>query len=258
MSDTIQLFGLAIRNETLDEAVERIARSAKSGVRQIVFFINAHCVNVASNHSEYLSTIPRADQIYADGIGMKIAARLCGTPLADNVNGTDLFPKLCEQAEQEGVALALLGAQPGIAACCAEKMQALFPRLNIPFIQDGYFKPEEESSLIDRINRSGARILLVAFGVPGQELWIARNSDRIQTPVILAVGGLFDFYSGRRRRAPWLLRKLGLEWCVRLAQEPARLFKRYVLGNPVFLGRTFALRLLGKRALSERVCPCKK
>lgn len=258
MSETIKVFGLTIANETLAEATAAAVAAAKSGQRRIIFFVNAHCINVAAKDPEYHRAIPSADRIYADGIGMKIAARLAGFDLADNVNGTDMFPKLCGIAEQEGVSLALLGARPGIAERCAANMKGIFQDLRIPLVQDGYFKPGDEPAVIERINQSGAGILLVAFGVPGQELWIARNAGRIRTPVILAVGGLFDFYSGLRKRAPWLLRKAGLEWTFRLAQEPVRLFSRYILGNPLFLLRALALRAAGRGSLADRIHPCRR
>ncbi len=253
MSDHVNIFGLTVCNESMDDAIQRAVHAARSKLRQIVFFINAHCINIAVSDPAYLQTLLVADQIYADGVGMRFAIALCGERLADNVNGTDLFPRLCETAAREGVGMAMLGAKPGVAGQCARNMQNRLPGLQFPFVHDGYFKPEDEASLINHINESGAGILLVALGVPSQELWIARNAHRIRTPVILAVGGLFDFYSGLRRRAPWLLRQCGLEWSFRLAQEPRRLFRRYILGNPLFLMRTFLLRLSGKEVLAGRV-----
>jgi exopolysaccharide biosynthesis WecB/TagA/CpsF family protein len=253
MNDGVKIFGLSIRNESLDDAAERAIRAAKSNLRQVFFFVNAHCINVAAKNDLYLKAIPFADQVYADGIGMRLAVQLCGERLVDNVNGTDLFPTLCQKAADQGVSLALLGAQPGIAERCAANMSKLFSGLNFSLIHHGYFRPEEEAALINRINENPAGILLVAFGVPHQELWIAKNAHRIRTPVILAVGGLFDFYSGLRRRAPWLLRKTGLEWTFRLAQEPVRLFSRYIFGNPLFLFRAIALRLRGTGTLRDRL-----
>jgi N-acetylglucosaminyldiphosphoundecaprenol N-acetyl-beta-D-mannosaminyltransferase len=112
-----------------------------------------------------------------------------------------------------------------------------YPQLKIAGARDGYFSPEEEEGVVDAINGSGARILLVAFGAPRQELWLARWRDRLLAPVSMGVGGLFDFYSGRIPRAPLWMREMGLEWVYRLMQEPGRMWRRYVIGNPLFLYR---------------------
>jgi len=250
---TIPLFGLPIENVTLDAATDELLASALAGQRRIIYFVNAHCVNIAVHHAEYLRILPTADRLYADGSGLALAARLAGTPLISNVNGTDMFPVLCERAARTGLPIALLGTRPEIIKQCAENMQRRFPGLNIAFLRDGFFKPEEEPEVIRQINTSGARVLLVALGVPGQELWIARCAAKLETPVIMGVGGLFDFYSGLRKRAPWLLRKTGLEWTFRLAQEPRRLFKRYIFGNPIFIARTLRLRLGGREKIRHEM-----
>jgi len=149
----------------------------------------------------------------------------------------------------------MLGAAPGVAAKCAEAMCRKYPGLRVAWVQHGYLAPEEEASQIEELNRSGAKLLLVAKGVPGQELWIARNAGRLAAPVLLGVGALFDFYSGTIRRAPALLRALHVEWLYRLALEPRRMFSRYVLGNPVFMARALLWRsdpqaLLGRGRFS--------
>ena len=114
------------------------------------------------------------------------------------------------------------------------------PLVRIAGTENGYFSPAEENELIERINGSNAGILLVGLGVPIQELWIARNRNRLKVPVVMGVGGLFDYYSNRIPRAPLILRKAGMEWVWRLLQEPRRLAKRYLLGNVQFVGRAIA------------------
>ncbi|HNW79296.1 MAG TPA: WecB/TagA/CpsF family glycosyltransferase, partial [Candidatus Competibacteraceae bacterium] len=113
------------------------------------------------------------------------------------------------------------------------------PGLVIAGTQHGYFSPAEEGEIIARINASGAGVLLVAFGVPRQELWLAEHHEVLLPPVRMGVGGLFDFYSGRIPRAPLWLREIGLEWVWRLIQEPGRMWRRYILGNPLFLYRVW-------------------
>lgn len=250
MTDSlIKLFGLSIENVRLPEATRSVIEDAELARRRLVFFVNAHCVNVAATNPAYLEALQRTDRLFADGSGLALASRLADSPLVDNVNGTDMFPSLCEQAAQRDLPIALLGAEPVVVERCAENMQRRFPRLQVAWTHHGYFSAEEEPQMIERLNRSGARILLVALGVPRQELWLTRCAPQIEVPVQMAVGGLFDFYSGRRKRAPALLRRAGLEWTFRLAQEPRRLFRRYIMGNPVFLTRAMRLRVEGKETL---------
>lgn len=247
----IRLFGLHITDTTIPRAALWLVEQARDNRPTNVAFLNAHCVNVAYTRSEYRQAMTSMDRVFADGIGVRIAARWAGIDLQDNVNGTDLFPVLCETAAQAGVGVYLLGARHGIAAAAAEQMQARTPGLQISGTHHGYIAdPAAEERAIAEINASGAGILLVAMGVPSQELWIARNRHRILVPVVVGVGGLFDYYSGRIPRAPAALRKAGLEWAWRLAQEPRRLARRYLLGNIEFLARLAWLRLTAPSALT--------
>ncbi len=242
------LFGLTLENTTLAQAAATLIRRAETGERTRAFFVNAHCINTAAKDHVYFDHLQRADLRYADGIGMKIAARLRGVRLADNVNGTDLFPLLCRRAAAGGIPVALLGARPGVAKSCARKMRESVPDLRIPFTAHGYHPLAHQDHLIDAINRSGARILLVGMGVPAQEKWIGENADRLHAPLLIGVGALFDFYAGRMPRAPLAWRRMGMEWLFRLLHEPDRLFSRYVLGNPAFIYRALKQQAMTNRA----------
>ena len=114
--------------------------------------------------------------------------------------------------------------------------------MKIAGFHDGYFTEQQESSIIEMINHSGAAILLVGFGVPKQELWLALNREQLNPSVCMGIGGLFDYYSGRIPRAPVWMREIGLEWSWRLMQEPSRMWKRYIIGNPLFLYRVWLQR----------------
>jgi N-acetylglucosaminyldiphosphoundecaprenol N-acetyl-beta-D-mannosaminyltransferase len=208
-----------------------------------VFFVNAHCVNVAARDPGYARLLKSAPFLFADGAGMALAARLNGVPLANNVNGTDLFPRLCDAAAAASLPVAFLGARPGVARQCATLMEQAYPGLRVVWVEDGYLSHEVERLRLAELNKSGARILFVAKGVPTQEHWIAAHAEQLVPPVLVGVGALFDFYSGTMSRAPLLMRKLRIEWAYRLVQEPRRLFLRYVLGNPEFIARALLWRL---------------
>lgn len=240
-----EILGLPIDNLSLGEAVDRIATpSGESAARQ-VSFLNADCVNRAMRDRDYRRVLIGSDLRLGDGVGLRIGGRILRSEIRENVNGTDLFPRLCRRLETEQKSIYLLGGKPGIAAAVADWIRTHYPRLRVAGTRHGYFDRDAEPEIIEDINRSGASILLVAFGAPLQEKWISRNLQQLRVDAALGVGGLFDFYSGRIPRAPEWLRELGLEWTFRLYQEPGRMWRRYLVGNFVFLARVSAARVFG-------------
>ena len=243
----LEILGVRLHNTTRAEAVAWLSSRAREGLRTLVAFANPDCINTAQVNPGYRRVLQRADRVLADGSGVRIAARILGQKMAENVNGTDLFPELCSAAARDGLRLFLLGARPGLAEATAEAMRRRYPGLRIVGTMHGYFDAAETRQVIDTINRSGADILLVAMGAPQQELWLTRHTAALVPPVRLGVGGLFDYYSGRIPRAPAWIREAGCEWIWRLVCEPSRLWKRYVLGNPLFLARVLHERVAGNR-----------
>lgn len=240
----LRLFGLSFRNTTIDGAVDEMLFAARARRRMQVAFVNAHVINTATDDPAYLAVLQRAQLCLADGSGMAIAARAAGTPFAANTNGTDVFPVLCREAARAGRKIFLIGGREGVAAGAAETIRKAGYGDAIAGTHHGYFKAgsAEEDAAIAAINASGADIVLVAMGVPVQDLWIARHADRIEAPVLAGVGGLFDFFAGNVARAPIAVRAAGMEWAWRLALEPRRLWRRYIIGNAVFLSRLALLR----------------
>lgn len=256
-----RLFGLAIENTRLSHAARDLAQAARDGRRTRVVFVNAHAVNTALGDDAYKATVATADRIYGDGSGMAVAAAMCGTPLIDNVNGTDLFPLLCREAIAANAPIFLLGGKPGIAAMAAQTITDFGMAKAIVGTHHGYFQPgsADEDRVIGDINASGAKIVLVGMGVPLQDQWVQRNAARLDAPVTAGVGGLFDFFSGAVSRSPKFMRTAGCEWMWRLALEPRRMGRRYLIGNAVFLAhaaREAALLrgwMVGPAAKAERV-----
>ncbi|MCG8461845.1 MAG: WecB/TagA/CpsF family glycosyltransferase, partial [Holophagales bacterium] len=227
---------------SMEEAIREIAVAAEEKRSLRIAFANPDCLNIAWSDRDYTRALETADRVYADGIGLRIAARWTNRPLRDNVNGTDMFPRLCRQARRRGLSLFLLGARPGVAERAARLMCERFPGLKIAGTRDGYFSSREEAEVCAEIRRSGADLVLVGLGAPRQDLWLQRHRAELGDAVLMGVGGLFDFYSGRISRAPAAWRELGLEWLWRLKQEPKRLWRRYLVGNPLFLWRVLCSR----------------
>jgi exopolysaccharide biosynthesis WecB/TagA/CpsF family protein len=231
------LFGFNIINETRQATLDWLFARLEANWPTRVMFLNAHCANLSVRSGLYREALARADAVLPDGSGISLALRMRGERLAANLNGTDLIPALCQRLSGTGHSVFLLGGRPGVADRAAASLWLTAPGLKIAGAQHGYFDPAEEDRVIRDINASGATLLLVAFGAPTQELWLHRNAPRLRATLTFGVGGLFDFLSGRIPRAPSWLRRAGLEWTYRLYQEPARMWRRYILGNPEFLAR---------------------
>lgn len=238
---TFTILGVTIDRTTMADAIDWIVTPPEPSTGPAVgLFANAHCLNISVRDRAYRKVMAKADRVFADGSGIRLACRLLGHDEPENVNGTDLLPHLCDRLSATGQALYLLGAAPGVVDQMAENLRERWPGLRIAGTHHGYLgTAEETAAALTAINNSGADVLLVAMGVPAQELWIARHRDQLTVGAVLGVGGLFDFFSGRIPRAPQWLRRTGMEWTWRLAQEPARMWRRYILGNPKFVNQVW-------------------
>lgn len=222
------------------EMVYWIADRAQARIPTQIAFLNAHCANIARKDWRYRDTLKTVDALLPDGSGIALAAKLDGKKLGANLNGTDLFGPLCRCLSFRKIPVFFLGGREGVAEMAAQNAREAYPNLNVAGTRHGYFSPREEEDVIRRINNSGARVVFVAFGVPEQDIWIARVRHRLHAPVILGVGGLLDFVSGRIPRAPAWMRRAGLEWIYRLKCEPRRMWKRYLVGNFTFTANAAA------------------
>jgi N-acetylglucosaminyldiphosphoundecaprenol N-acetyl-beta-D-mannosaminyltransferase len=203
-----------------------------------VAFVNANNFNLALEREEYMKVLRRADLVLPDGVGVKIALQMAGGKLRKNLNGTDLIPHLSALFVKEDWPVFFLGASGPVLARAKSNLELRHPGLRIVGVHDGYFEQAQEPALCEEINRSGAIVLIIGMGTPRQELWAARNGPRLNVALILSMGGLLDFLGEKNRRAPLWMRQTGLEWVYRLLQEPGRMWKRYLVGNPLFLWRT--------------------
>ena len=237
--DTLRFFDIEMANTTMDETLSWLTGRARERETTLRAFVNPDCLNTAYVNADYKQVLQQASRVLPDGIGVNVGCRMQGVAMRANLNGTDLFPRLCETLAGTGQSIYLLGAQPGRAEATASAMQEKFPQLRVAGTHHGYFDAAGDAAVIDDINASGADILLVAMGAPRQEMWLSRHADALQVPVRMGVGGLFDYYSGSISRAPLWMREIGLEWVWRLLQEPGRMWKRYIIGNPLYLYRVW-------------------
>lgn len=243
-SASVNLFGIEFQNWTMQKAVENVIEESMERNGKTVFFVNPDCLNKIFTDKKYFQVLNQSALVFPDGIGVHIGCKILRTPLRENVNGTDMFPFICQQAEKKGLSMFLLGGKEGIAIAMADRLKQTYPSLKIVGTMHGYFDHEKVSpQVVEMINKVRPNLLFVAFGAPVQEKWLARYGDSLQAGVMVGVGGLFDFYSGSTRRAPRWMREIGMEWSYRLLQEPGRMWKRYIIGNPLFLCRVIRWKI---------------
>ncbi|MCK5215191.1 MAG: WecB/TagA/CpsF family glycosyltransferase [Candidatus Omnitrophica bacterium] len=220
-------------NITLNKAVERSMELLKSNKKSNIFFLNIDCLRQSQKDKEYRDIMRWAECVFPDGVGIKIASRICGGSMKDNCNGTDLSPLLFEKFAKGGFKMFLLGGAPGIARQAAVNLRRRMPDVQIVGTHHGYM--DEDETVIDQINKSGADVLFVAMGVPIQEKWIHRNRGRLDPKLCLGVGALLDYLSGSIPRAPKFFRFLSMEWLWRCFVNPKRMIRRYFVNDLGFL-----------------------
>jgi N-acetylglucosaminyldiphosphoundecaprenol N-acetyl-beta-D-mannosaminyltransferase len=221
---------LGVRVDCLDmgAALDRIEELVDTGGHHQVATVNPEFVMSAQKDPEFLKVLESADLCLADGTGVVWAARRQGCELSGPVPGVDLIPPLAAMCARRGFRLFLLGAASGVAAQLAERLRAEVPNLEVA-AHSGSPDPSSDDETLKLIHAHRAQVLLVAFGAPKQDLWIARLKDRLGVSVAIGVGGAFDYLTGRVPRAPVWMRRAGLEWLHRLANQPWRIRRMVVL-----------------------------
>ena len=200
-----------------------------------IITINPEMIALGSKNLEYGRVLNDADLCIPDGVGLKIALKFKGIT-QEAIPGVEFAKKLIAICALEGYTIGLLGAKEEILNCAANNLRKEFDNLNITYLHNGYFDSQQESIICEEIKNVAPRVLLVALGVPKQELLISKLKKDMPNTIFIGVGGSFDVWSGAVKRAPEVYQKLGLEWLYRAIKEPAR-FKRIFPALPLFLIR---------------------
>jgi N-acetylglucosaminyldiphosphoundecaprenol N-acetyl-beta-D-mannosaminyltransferase len=221
---------LGVRVDCLDmgAALRRVEEFVDAGGHHQVATVNPEFVMSAQRDPEFSKVLESADLCLADGTGVVWAARRQGCELSGPVPGVDLIPPLAALCARRSFRLFLLGASPGVAAALATRLRAEHPSLDVA-AHSGSPDPSSDDETLRLIHVHRTQVLLVAFGAPKQDLWIARLKDRLGVSVAIGVGGAFDYLTERVRRAPVWMRRAGLEWLHRLANQPWRIRRMVVL-----------------------------
>jgi len=198
--------------------------------------INAAKLVAMRSDEELSEIVRRCEVISADGQSVVWASRLLGDPLPTRVAGIDLMHELLARAEQRGYGVFILGAKSDVLEQACSRILEQHPRLRLVGTRDGYFGEDEDAVVAEEIRAASPDILFVAISSPRKEYWLGEHGRAIDVPFVMGVGGSVDVIAGVTRRAPSLFQRLGIEWLYRLAQEPSRLWRRYLVTNTQFLG----------------------
>jgi len=220
--NSVTLLNVRVDDVTMDEAINNIIAFLQDGQAHQIATVNPEFVMAAQQNNAFLHVLQQADLAVPDGIGMNFAARWTGQTLQSRVPGVELCERLAALSASDGYKIFLLGAAPGVAETAASVLQQRYPGVTIAGCFAGSPHSADEPMIQERILRAVPDILLVAYGAPAQDLWIARNQPILRIPVAIGVGGAFDYISGNVPRAPTWLRRLGFEWLYRLARQPWR------------------------------------
>ena len=213
-----------------------------------VLNVNAHCMNLLYRDERLRRFFERAPIVFCDGAGVMLAARLLGRErIPIRITYADWVWQLAAFADAEDFSMFLLGARPSVAEKAARKLKNRYPGLKIVGVRDGYFDHRkgslENASVVAEVNAAGPDILLLGLGMPLQERWLMENHERLNARVALTGGAVLDYVSGEARRGSRTLTQNGFEWLARLLEEPDRLWRRYLIGNPLFILRVLLQRL---------------
>jgi N-acetylglucosaminyldiphosphoundecaprenol N-acetyl-beta-D-mannosaminyltransferase len=243
----VNILGVHVSTLRRDELLDLMELSMQTHSRLRVMHVNAHALNLAYRLPVFRNALNHADVVFCDGFGVKWAARLLGRLIPERYTPPDWISLLCQRCVLEGGSIYLLGARPGVVEKAAQTLVDQHPGLKIAGVQHGYFDRTtgslENECVLNSIQQACPDVLIVGFGMPLQELWVAENGPRLQAYVVLTAGAIFDYISGEMRRPPRWMTDHGLEWLGRLVYEPQRLWKRYILGNPLFVWRVLRQRM---------------
>lgn len=249
MLNSIKLLNIKITNEKTEIVLEYLLEALKNSAQKLFIVTpNPEIIVYAHAHSDYKDKLNSADVALPDGAGVFIAAGLLGHRLKERIPGIDFMETVCEKVNGKPVSIGLLGGRPGVAELTAERLLLRYPKLNIVYVseewsREGFFWRSKQGEKRGETKRfalsanpsAGIDILFVAYGFPKQEEWIFANLPTLPVKIAMGVGGSFDYISGAVRRAPYLLRSMGLEWLFRLIRQPWRMKRQLALGVFIWL-----------------------
>lgn len=230
---TVNILGVRVDDVTYEETLDLIAGYIASRTPRQIATVNPEFLMAAQNDAAFRDILAGTALNLPDGVGVIWAARRLGHPLRERVAGSDLVGRIAERAGRDGWKVYLLGAAEGVAQKAADVLSSRYPGFECAGTYSGSPRAAEEEAIADHVRAAAPDVLLVAYGAPAQDKWIARNLSKLNVPVCIGVGGALDFTAGVARRAPKWMQWIGLEWLHRLIRQPWRW--RRMLALPRFV-----------------------
>lgn len=252
--DRVNLLG------TLTDRIERsalpewIEHFVTSGQPHQIITVNLHFIAIARKLPEFCRIIENADLVVCDGKPLQWAAQMQGNPIPARITGMDLVLATAHLSAEHGYRIFFLGAEPGVADRAARSLEQLVPGVTIAGTYSpkvGAFDETEDRHIVDQIRAARPDALFVALGAPRQDEWIRDHLAELGVPVCAGIGGVFNFLAGETRRAPDWIQTVGMEWAYRLAQEPRRLWRRYLVDDLPLCFALFAQQALVRLRVSR-------
>lgn len=242
-----ELLGCRIDALTMSETVDRIEQIIRNGPPSQHVVVNAAKVVMMRHDDRLMGIIRSCALVNADGQAIVWAASLLKKPLPERVAGIDLMLALLKLAEQKKYKVFFLGARDEVLQQFLKNITEQFPGIQVAGFRNGYFNETENEAVVRQIRQTSPDILFVGISSPKKEFWLAENLNALNVPLAMGVGGSFDVLAGKVRRAPVWMQRTGFEWLYRVLQEPRRMWKRYLVGNTIFIG------LVAKEFLTCRI-----
>jgi exopolysaccharide biosynthesis WecB/TagA/CpsF family protein len=231
-----EILGLRIHTGPRAAAVRRVLELAERGPASVAF-VNMHTANLACERGGYREVLNGFSLVFNDGIGLEVGGKLRGARFVHDLPGNVVVPEILRGWPGGAVRIFLMGSDAETIARAAEHIAREFPSATVTGTHPGYFAGEEEAAIVAAINASRSDVLLVGMGNPHQEEFLARHKGALAVRLAIGVGGLVDIWGGKLVHYPAWATRLRLHWLMRLIQEPRRLWRRYLLGAPVFFWR---------------------
>ena len=237
MLEKLKIISLAVHHISFSQSLDLVTEWALKKRASYICFANVHMIIEAYKDPTFLEKVNNADLVLADGKPVATACSILQHKQQERISGMDFTPRLLEKASENKLSVFVYGSTAEVHNSIKEKINFKYPQISLAGFISPPFRPPTTNEIvadIEKINRSGAHIVLVALGCPKQETWMAENSKNINA-VLLGIGGALPVFAGTQKRAPTWMQNMALEWLYRLIQQPRRLFKRYVYTNSFFL-----------------------
>jgi N-acetylglucosaminyldiphosphoundecaprenol N-acetyl-beta-D-mannosaminyltransferase len=240
--EEVRILGTRFHKLTTEQLLDYVIRAAQNDKKTVIGHVNTRGMNLTCELPWYRNFFNNADLVFCDGFGVLLGAQMLGYSVQSihRMTCPDYIENLVLACERQNISLFLLAGQPGVVEKAMEKMKALAPDLRVAG-HHGHFDKNgpQNDQVIEQINQFKPDVLYIGFGMPLQERWIVDNYAQVEARVFLPLGACLDFYTNTVYRGPRWMTDRGLEWLTRLLIEPKRLWKRYVVGNPLFFYRIF-------------------